>query len=52
MKISAIRKIAAGIDWATEQSQRLLEGGAPGVHFYTLNKSRSSRNVYLNLIGE
>ncbi len=41
--------IRIGIDWASEQCRRLLEGGAPGVHFYTLNRSRSSRTVYENL---
>jgi methylenetetrahydrofolate reductase (NADPH) len=41
--------IAVGIDWATEQCRALLDGGAPGIHFYTLNRSLSSRTVYLNL---
>ena len=41
--------IAAGIDWATWQCRTLLEGGAPGVHFYTLNRSRATRKVFENL---
>jgi methylenetetrahydrofolate reductase (NADPH) len=41
--------IAAGIEWATDQCRALLGGGAPGVHFYTLNRSLSTRMVYLNL---
>jgi methylenetetrahydrofolate reductase (NADPH) len=43
--------IRTGIDWATEQCRALLEGGAPGIHFYTLNRSLSTRMVYLNLQG-
>jgi methylenetetrahydrofolate reductase (NADPH) len=41
--------IQAGIEWATEQCRALLDAGAPGVHFYTLNRSLSTRMVYLNL---
>jgi methylenetetrahydrofolate reductase (NADPH) len=29
----------------------LLEGGAPGIHFYTLNRSRATRKVFENLQG-
>src|SRR5439155_20906115 len=43
--------IATGIDWATWQCRTLLEGGAPGVHFYTLNRSRATRKVFENLQG-
>lgn len=35
-----------GVEVAAEMSQRLLDGGAPGLHFYTLNRSRSTIEVY------
>ena len=41
--------IAVGVEWASDQAQRLLAGGAPGIHFYTLNRSHSSQMVVQNL---
>jgi methylenetetrahydrofolate reductase (NADPH) len=41
--------IEAGIEWAVEQCELLLREGAPGVHFYTLNRSHSSRIVWERL---
>jgi methylenetetrahydrofolate reductase (NADPH) len=38
-----------GIQFATEQSAELLRGGVPGLHFYTLNKARSTVSVVRNL---
>jgi methylenetetrahydrofolate reductase (NADPH) len=38
-----------GIDYATKQCEELLRGGAPGLHFYTLNKARSTSQVVRNL---
>jgi len=43
---------AVGIDWATEQCAALLRGGAPGIHFYTLNRSRSTWEVFERLQAE
>ena len=40
---------AVGVEWTTEQCQSLLEAGAPGIHFYTLNRSSSTVNVCLEM---
>ena len=42
-----IRRV--GVQAATELGQALLDAGAPGLHFYTLNRSTATREIYANL---
>ena len=41
--------VQIGIEWGLKQCRELLEGGAPGVHFYTLNRSRSTTEILSRL---
>jgi methylenetetrahydrofolate reductase (NADPH) len=42
---------AIGVDHATIQCRELIDGGAPGIHFYTLNRSSSTRDIVAALKG-
>lgn len=43
----AVKRV--GVHWATEQCRDLLDKGVAGIHFYTLNKSDATRQIYANL---
>jgi methylenetetrahydrofolate reductase (NADPH) len=41
--------VASGVQWTVDQARLLLADGAPGLHFYTLNKSSASLAVHAAL---
>jgi methylenetetrahydrofolate reductase (NADH) len=43
----AIKRV--GIHWATEQCRDLLDHDVAGIHFYTLNQSDATRQIFQNL---
>lgn len=44
---SAVRELA--VETCTALGERLLAGGAPGLHLYTLNFSRATKEIWANL---
>ncbi len=43
----SVRRV--GVHWATEQSRDLLDHNVSGIHFYTLNRSKGTREIYETL---
>jgi methylenetetrahydrofolate reductase (NADPH) len=43
----AVRQL--GIEETSKLAGRLIDEGVPGIHFYTLNRSRATREVWANL---
>lgn len=43
----AVKRV--GVHWATEQCRDLLDHNVAGLHFYTLNRSTATRDIYATL---
>jgi methylenetetrahydrofolate reductase (NADPH) len=42
-------QFAVGVDFATRQTQALVDAGVPGIHFYVLNRSEAAAEVLGNV---
>jgi methylenetetrahydrofolate reductase (NADPH) len=40
-----------GVEWAMQQCGELLGSGAPGIHFYTMNRSPATRRIFESLLN-
>jgi len=57
MKVSRVEELATddsavaafGVEYATRQCEGLLQAGVPGLHIYTLNKSKVVGQIVKNL---
>jgi methylenetetrahydrofolate reductase (NADPH) len=45
----ADRQFAVGVEFATRQTQALVDAGVPGIHFYVLNRSEAAAEVLGNV---
>lgn len=46
---SAEEQFKIGVEFATRQTQELVDAGVPGIHFYVLNRSEAAANVLSNV---
>lgn len=46
---AADEQFKIGVEFATQQSQALLEAGVPGIHYYVLNRSEATAEVLSNV---
>jgi methylenetetrahydrofolate reductase (NADPH) len=47
---NAVEQFAIGVEFATRQTQALLDAGVPGIHFYVLNRSEATAAVLGNVV--
>lgn len=45
------KTLELGVRWATLQCRELIDSGAPGIHFYTLNRSSATRRIHAALFA-
>jgi methylenetetrahydrofolate reductase (NADPH) len=47
---NADAQFAIGVDFATQQTQALIDAGVPGIHFYVLNRSEATAEVLSSVL--